>query len=136
MKDISIFLILTALSIFLWIALGYSPMWILLLVLAVLVGLLPFGGNFIAPQIIFLYKKHLTSDCRLIISNEFIELKTPKLNYRHNWSSIYEVNETHRFFLLYYDTNSFTIVPKRIFDDLNQLAAFRETLQSNIRDFR
>jgi hypothetical protein len=48
------------------------------------------------------------------------------------WKIVCDVRETHRLFLLYYAPNIALIVPKRVFEDDAQMAAWRHFTESRI----
>lgn len=104
--------------------------WGYLLPLAVLV--LIFGGAYYSA------KKHMASNRALservhyVFSESGIEGTSPSTSGQTAWQNIYAAHETKTNFLIFLSKNLMYVIPKRCFDDADQVASFKRLLRSQL----
>lgn len=69
----------------------------------------------------------------LVFSKETIRFTTPSIKSELKWNIYSELWDSHDFYYLIQAPRLFTIIPKRIFKDLNEKQAFEEIVQSNLK---
>jgi hypothetical protein len=110
------------------------PLWIPISLL-LLVGIaLAHGFLFDLPRRYFRGDPKFRDEYSLSFSDEGIGFKTPNINASVAWSLYTGFIENERFYLLIYGKNiaSVSIIPKRVFRDSMEEAAFREMLRRHI----
>jgi hypothetical protein len=85
-----------------------------------------------SPRSHFRRKPRLRDTQLLSCSEDGIELKTGNLNSQLKWQVYRQAYETPQFYLLFYGEQLFTIIPKRVFANVDQEARFRELLKRKI----
>jgi hypothetical protein len=101
---------------------GTSTVFALILVAAFLV----------IPQLAFRYEPKFRDEYSLTFSPENIQFRTANIDSHLEWSLYTKVLVNAHAYLLYWGSRTFTVIPKRIFQNTQQQEAFDELLAKHI----
>ena len=130
--DLVIVLLLIGAGLYLWsspnlhwsgvVALGLAGFFVLLLGTAF----------FIIPPIAFRREPRFRDDYSLEFSAEGIHFRTAHIDSQLSWSLYSKALVDAHSFILYYGTNSFTLIPRRVFQSVEQRQMFEEMLSKHV----
>ena len=120
---------------FLWWYFGYLFFLTLIFCVGSVYLLLPALTNFIIPEIIYFRNSDLKTPYKIAFCDENITISTSAGTVEKKWHHYDEVLENTTLFLLYFGSQQFTIIPKRVFLNLSVQAEFRKLLKQKIRNF-
>jgi len=108
---------------------GWGIGLVCLAALFVLVLAAAFG---IIPRLVFRREPKFRDEYSLTFSPGGIHFHTAHINSQLEWSMYTHALVGPHSFVLYYGTHSFTVIPKRVFETTEQLAAFEHLVSENI----
>jgi YcxB-like protein len=130
--DIVMVLVLALFGVYTWRSLD-SPVYGMVLVgvcaVFVLVVIVAFG---VIPAVIFRREAKFRDEYSLTFSSEGIHFRTVHIDSQLQWSMYDRALVDAHSFVLYYGARSFTVIPKRVFETAEQLAAFRRLIELKI----
>ena len=100
--------------------------------LAAVFALVLIVGLVIVPRVIFRSTSKLHDEYFLDFSPNGIHFRTAQIDSELQWSMYSRALVDAHFYLLYYGPRSYTIIPKRVFQNAEQQTAFEQLLTQNI----
>jgi hypothetical protein len=101
---------------------GLSVVFVLMLIAA-------FG---VIPRLAFRREPKFRDEYSLTFSPEGIHFRTTHIDSQLQWNIYSRALADAHSFVLYYGTNSFTVIPKRVFQSTEQLAAFERLISEKL----
>ena len=98
-------------------------------VLFVMVLVAAFG---VMPRLVFRREPKFRGEYSLTFSPDGIDFRTAHINSQLQWSLYNRALVDPHSFVLYHGTHSFTVIPKRVFETSEQLAAFEHLVSEKI----
>lgn len=135
-KDFIIAVVGLVSGFFLWIQLGGSWVWILLISVSSILALIVLAAYFLVPMQRFHQDPKYKDKYFLLFTTQEILFKTQNIDSQIQWGLYSKVLENEKLYLLVYGKNLFTIIPKRVFDSKDQEICFRDLLKENIPSFK
>jgi len=86
----------------------------------------------IIPRLVFRREPKFRDEYSLTFSPDGIHFRTAHINSELEWSMYTRALVGPHSFVLYYGTHSFTVIPKRVFETSEQLAAFEHLVSDKI----
>ncbi len=86
----------------------------------------------IIPQMVFRRDPKFLQDYSLTFSREGIHFQTAHIDSQLQWGMYSRALVDSHSYVLYYGARSFTIIPKRVFQNAGELKAFEELLTQNV----
>ena len=111
---------------------GYSTSIITMISIGIFFIFLMYLANFVTPIVRFRQEKKFIDEYFLEFNEEGIDFKTKQLNSKVGWSYYNKVWESKEAFYLFYAKSMFTFIPKRTFENEEQIKKFRELLTQKI----
>ncbi|MFZ0523246.1 MAG: YcxB family protein [Candidatus Acidiferrales bacterium] len=108
---------------------------VLICLSAVLVVML-FLAFVVIPRVVFRREPKFRDEYSLTFSSDGIHFRTVHINSQLEWSLYTRVLVGAHSLVLYHGNNSFTVIPKRVFESAEQLAAFERLIKENIPEAR
>jgi hypothetical protein len=90
----------------------------------------------VVPRVVFRREPRFRDEYSLTFSSEGIDFRTLHINSHLEWSVYTRVLVAAHSFVLYHGNNSFTVIPKRVFETTEQLAAFERLIKEKIPEAR
>ena len=72
----------------------------------------------------------------LVFSKETIKFKTQSIESEMKWDIYSALWENHDFYYLIQSPRIYTLIPKRVFKDLNEKQLFEEIVQSRVKTIK
>jgi hypothetical protein len=130
--DIVVIVLVSGFAIYLWRFPDQHWLALLGFVVAALFTLMLVSAFTIVPRVAFRREPKFRDDYLLIFSPEGIQFRTAHIDSQLQWSLYSWALITDRSFILYYGSRQFTVIPKRIFQNQEQVLAFEELLKQRI----
>lgn len=89
-------------------------------------------AKYIIPKLRFNREPKFQEEYFLSFQDEEINFIAGKLRSALSWDYYIDVKESKDFFFLVYGKNRYTIIPKRVFKDLDELNIFKDLVRSKI----
>jgi len=102
------------------------------IVLAVLFALLLVAAFMVIPPLAFRREPKFRDDYSLTFSPEGIHFRTAHIDSRLQWSMYSRALVDAHSYVLYYGTRQFTVIPRRVFESIEQQQAFEQLLAQRI----
>ena len=134
-RDIIIGFLLLIFGLFCLYYFEYSFIWILDIFLSIVLLLISFSAYYIIPKLAFNRDPKLKDEYNLIFNDDEISFNTDKLNSKLEWKIYDKVLENTKFFLIYWGKYTFTVIPKRVFQDQSEINNFRDLLKQKISSY-
>ena len=83
----------------------------------------------VIPRLVFRREPKFRDEYSLIFSSDGIHFRTVHIDSQLEWSLYTRVLVGTHSFVLYHGNNSFTVVPKRVFETAEQLTAFERLIK-------
>jgi YcxB-like protein len=130
--DIAVAVMLAGIGIYLWRLPRGHWLGIACVVIAIAFGLLLVAAFTVIPPLAFRRSPKFRDDYSLTFSPEGIHFRTVHIDSQLQWS-IYSsaLIDTHSY-ILYYGSRQFTVLPKRVFQNVEQQQAFEQLLMHHI----
>lgn len=120
------------LGIYLWQSLNSRYWGIGLVCLSAVLGLMLVAAFGVIPKLVFHREPKFRDEYSLTFSPEGIHFRTAHIDSQLQWSMYsHAVVDAHSF-VLYYGVHSFTVIPKRVLETAEQLAAFDRLIKEKI----
>jgi YcxB-like protein len=120
------------LGLYVWQSLNLPLYGIPLLGLSVLLVLLLVVAFGLIPGLVFRREPKFRDEYSLTFSPDGIHFRTVHIDSRLNWSMYNRALVDADSFILYYGSRSFTVIPKRVFENAEQLATFERLISQKI----
>ena len=95
-------------------------------------ALMLFAAFVVIPVISFRREPKFCDDYSLSFSQQAIHFQTAHIDSDLKWDLYTSVLVDAYSFILYYGSNQFTVIPKRVFQDGSQRQAFEQLLAQNV----
>lgn len=133
--DITVALATALSGIYLWRSLD-SPWWgVGLVCISATLLLMLFAAFFVIPRLVFRREPKFRDEYSLAFSPKGIHFHTAHIDSQLQWSMYNRVLVDAYSFVLYHGVQSFTVIPKRVFESSEQLAAFERLISESIPTF-
>ncbi|MEW6351561.1 MAG: YcxB family protein [Thermodesulfobacteriota bacterium] len=109
---------------------GDSIVWIVLIVASAVLLLGVAAAHFLIPRLRFRRDPKLRDHYTLVFSEQAISFRTAHIESQIAWKLYTHGWDTPDFYVLFYGTHSFSVIPKRAFSSAAQEDAFRLLLKS------
>ena len=90
----------------------------------------------VIPGVVFRREPKFRDEYSLTFSSDGIHFRTARIDSQLEWSLYTRVLVGAHSFVLYHGNNSFTVIPKRVFETAVQLAAFERLIKEKIPEAR
>lgn len=120
------------LGVYLWQSLDSRWWGIGLICLSAVLVLMLIAAFGVIPKLVFRREPKFRDEYSLTFSPDGIHFSTAHINSQLQWSTYSRALVDGHSFVLYYGTHSFTVIPKRIFETAEQLAAFDRLISEKI----
>jgi hypothetical protein len=117
---------------YLWRSPGLRWLGVGCVVIAVVFSLLVMAAFTVIPLVIFRREPKFRDDYSLTFSPEGIRFRTARIDSQLQWSLYSRALVDAHSYVLYYGSNQFTVVPKRVFQSPEQRQAFEELLAQHV----
>ena len=104
------------------------------LVVALFLALVLIAAFIIIPPFAFRREPKFRDEYSLIFSPEGIHFRTVHIDSRLQWNMYSRALIDEYSYVLYYGQNHMTVIPKRVFQDIEQQRAFEQMLDQHIAD--
>jgi len=131
-RDITIAIFLLIIGVYFIQINGFNYILASLIVISILFLGLQLLSFYVIPHVIFISHSKYREECHLILKDEGILYKTKEIDSEIKWSFYNRILENDDFILLYYEKNSFTILPKAEFYSDIDLRELKKTLLEKI----
>ncbi len=130
--DIPLVFILAGVGAYLWRSPAHHWVGVISVLISVIFSLILVLGFIVIPQIAFRREPKFRDEYSLSFSPEEIHFQTKSIDSKIQWSFYaWALIDPHSY-LLCHGTNSFTVIPKRAFQDVDQRRAFELLLEECI----
>lgn len=133
-RDLIISLVLAVAGVLLWAWQGFSIYWIGVFGLAFMFALSLLVMYFIIPNLMKKREPQFADDYSITFTNTHIQLSAMENDVKVEWKDYDKVVESPEFFLLYYEEEEFSIIPKRVIGSESDVDEFRAMLKRKIGD--
>jgi len=130
--DIFVILFTLAVGIYSLRSLGSHLFGIGLIALSCILAAMLSAAFGVVPYVLFRTQKKLHDEYGLVFSSQGIHFRTADIDSRLQWNLYNEALIDRYSYVLYYGHRQFTVIPKRVFQDLQQLRAFDKLLEEKI----
>jgi hypothetical protein len=130
--DIAVAVALAALGAYFWRSPGSHWFGVLFVGASIAFGLILIAAFLIIPPLAFRRQPKFRDAYSLIFSPEGIHFQTPRIDSHLEWSIYSRVLVDADSYLLYWGSRTFTIVPKRVFQNMDQQSAFEQLLAERV----
>jgi hypothetical protein len=130
--DIFVTLVLLSIGIYFWRSPSLHWLGLACVVIAVAFGLMLFAAFTVIPPLAFRREPKFRDDYSLTFSSEGIHFRTAHINSQVQWSMYSQVLVDAHSYVLYYGTHRFTVIPKRVFQNVEQQQAFEQLLTQRV----
>jgi hypothetical protein len=131
--DIAVVVAATAFGVYAWQALELPWYGLTLLGVCALFGIVLVLAFTALPRLIFRREAKFRDVYTLAFSRDDIHFRTDHIDSRLQWSMYDRALVDAHSFILYYGSSSFTVIPKRVFEDVQQRAAFETMISEKIQ---
>ncbi|PYT60012.1 MAG: hypothetical protein DMG35_12805 [Acidobacteria bacterium] len=130
--DVAVAVVTTLLGVYLWQSRD-SRLWGIGLVCLSAVLVLMLVATFgVIPKLIFRREPKFRDEYSLTFSPEGIHFRTAHINSQLQWAMYSRALVDPHSFILYHGTHSFSVIPKRVFETTEKLAAFEQLVSEKI----
>lgn len=134
--DIVLGLVLSLISIPLFLFIEPSYSFIFLFCVGLFLFLFSLFKGSIYSKIRFLKDKKFNDEYEINFNDQGIQFKTVSINSEIKWDFYSKVWETQKFFFLFYGKELFSLLPKRAFQNNENVIEFRELIKRKINDYQ
>jgi hypothetical protein len=128
----ALIVVLIAAGPYLWRSPGSQWFGAVSVTVAVLYGLMILYAFFVAPQLIFRREPKFRDEYSMAFSPEGIHFRTAHIDSQLQWSMYTKALIVTHSYLLYYGKYNFTLIPKRVFESVEQQEAFESLLKQHV----
>jgi hypothetical protein len=130
--DVAVAVATALLGVYLWQSLDSRSWGIGLVCLSAVLVLMLVAAFGVIPKLVFRREPKLRDEYSLTFSPEGIHFRTAHINSELQWAMYSHGLVSPHSFILYYGTHSFSVIPKRVFENTEQLAAFEQLVLEKI----
>jgi YcxB-like protein len=130
--DIVVTFVLAGIGAYLWHSPSAHWLGIACIVVAVAFGLMLVAAFTIIPPLAFRREPKFRDDYSLTFSPEGIHFRTAHIDSQLQWSMYSRALIDAHSYVLYYSSRQFTVIPKRVFQSLEQQQAFEQLLTQHV----
>jgi YcxB-like protein len=130
--DIVVTIILVGIGAYLWRSPSLQWFGLACVVIAITFGLILVAAFTIIPPLAFRREPKFRDDYALTFSHEGIHFRTAHIDSQLQWSMYSRALIDVYSYMLYYSSHQFTVIPKRIFESIEQQQAFEQFLTQQI----
>jgi hypothetical protein len=130
--DAVVAVVTALLGVYLWQSPGSRGWGIGLVCLSVVFVLVLAAAFGVIPRLVFRREPKFRDEYSLTFSPDGIHFRTSHIDSQLQWSMYSRVLIDPHSFVLYHGTHSFTVIPKRIFENTEQQAAFERLVSEKI----
>lgn len=130
--DFAIAIAAALLGIYVWQSLNLPLYGIPLLSLSVLLVILLIAAFSLIPKFIFRREAKFRDEYSLMFSSDGIHFRTAHIDSQLQWGLYNRALVDAHSFILYYGSRSFTVIPKRVFENAEQQATFERLISQKI----
>jgi hypothetical protein len=130
--DIAAALILAVLGVYLWSPPDSHWIGIVFMVISTLFALILITAFIIIPRLAFRHRPKLHDDYALSFSPDGIRFRTAHINSQLQWSLYSRALVDAHSYILYYGSNQFTVIPKRVFQSAEEQESFDVLLDEHV----
>jgi len=107
-------------------------MGVLCVTFSVMFTILSIASIWVIPVLTFRRNPTLRDEYSLTFSRDGIHFRTPKIDSQLHWSLYPKALVDAHAYLLYYGTRQFTVIPKRVFESVDDQRAFEQLLTEHV----
>ena len=130
--DIVVTIVLIGIGVYLWPSPSLHWLGVASIIVAIAFALMLIAAFTVIPPLTFRREPKFRDDYSLTFSPEGIHFRTAHVDSHLQWSMYSRAMVDAHSYLLYYGTRQFTVIPKRVFHNLEQQQAFEKLLAQHI----
>jgi hypothetical protein len=130
--DIAVTILLGSIGIYFWRLPNRHWLGVICVVMAIAFGLLLITAFTVIPPLAFRRSPKFRDEYSLTFSPEGIHFRTARIDSQLQWSIYSNALIDPHSYILYYGSRQFTVLPKRVFQNVEQQQAFEQLLMHHI----
>lgn len=130
--DIAVTVVLFGIGVYLWQLPSLHWLGLACIVIAVASALMFVADFTVLPPLVFRREPKFRDDYSLTFSPEGIRFRTAHIDSQLQWSTYSRTLVDAHSYLLYYGSRQFTVIPKRVFQSVEQRQAFEQLLTQHV----
>jgi hypothetical protein len=130
--DIVVTVVLVGIGVFLWQSPSLHWLSLACIVIAVASALMLIAAFTVIPPLAFRREPKFRDDYSLTFSPEGIHFRTAHIDSQLQWSMYSRALIDAHSYVLYYGSRQFTVIPKRVFQSVEQQQAFEQLLTQHV----
>ncbi len=130
--DIVVTIVLVGIGVYLWRSPSLHWLGLACIVVAVVFALMLVAAFTVIPPLAFRREPKFRDDYSLTFSPEGIHFRTAHIDSQLQWSIYSRALVDVHSYVLYYGSRQFTVIPKRVFQSVEQLQSFEQLLAQHV----
>jgi hypothetical protein len=130
--DIVVVIVAVVSGVYSWRSPDYHWLSVLCLVASFVLAVILFAAFFVIPPLVFRSNAKFRDDYSLTFSQDGIHFRTAHVDSQLQWSLYSSAIIDEHSYVLYYGSRQFTVIPKRVFQNAEQLQLFDQMLTQHI----
>ena len=130
--DIVVTVVGVGIGVYLWRSPGMHWLGLTCIVVGVAFALMLVAAFTVIPQLAFRREPKFRDDYSLTFSPEGIQFRTAQIDSQLQWSIYSRALIDSHSYILYYGSRQFSVIPKRVFQSVEQQEAFEQLLTQHI----
>ena len=130
--DILVIVTLVGIGIYLWRSLNLHWLGLACIIVAVAFALMLIAAFIVIPPLVFRREPKFRDDYSLTFSPEGIHFRTSHIDSQLQWAIYSRALIDAHSYVLYYGSRSFTVIPKRVFQSIEQRQEFEQLMTQHV----